>query len=113
LGSGALVILAAVEGGEETETPDVSDGIGLAEALLGLGGFRVLGVVEDRDELVITIETTAAVTGCAICGMCAEAHDRLEVAIRDLGDVDGTFRACRRTSGDHLTGRDGGVPSGR
>jgi len=35
----------------------VSDGIGLAEALLGLEGFRVLAVVESIDEVVITIET--------------------------------------------------------
>ena len=37
----------------------MSDGIGLAEALLGLEGFRVLAVVESTDELVITIETIA------------------------------------------------------
>lgn len=35
----------------------MSDGIGLAEALLGLEGFRVLAVVESIDEVVITIET--------------------------------------------------------
>src|SRR5438552_857153 len=62
----------------------MSDGTGLAEALLGLDGFRVLDVVEERDELVITIETTATVTGCSSCGVRAEAHDRLRVEIRDL-----------------------------
>jgi transposase len=62
----------------------VSDGTGLAEALLGLDGFRVLAVSEAPDELVVTIETTATVTGCASCGVRAEAHDRLEIEIRDL-----------------------------
>ncbi len=41
----------------------MSDGTGLAEALLGLDGFRVLAVVGDADELVITIETTVEVDG--------------------------------------------------
>ena len=36
----------------------MSDGIGLAEALLGLDGFRVLEVRETTGELVITVETT-------------------------------------------------------
>jgi hypothetical protein len=46
------------------ETPDVSDGIGQAEALLGLPGFRVLDVVEVDGEVVVTIETTAARAFC-------------------------------------------------
>jgi transposase len=62
----------------------VSDGTGLAEALLGLPGFRVLDVMETSEELVIRIETTATFTGCAGCGLRAQAHDRVEVAIRDL-----------------------------
>jgi transposase len=62
----------------------MSEGTGLAEALLGLDGVRVLDVVEERDELVITIETTASVTGCWRCGVRAEAQDRLRVEIRDL-----------------------------
>jgi transposase len=62
----------------------VSDGIGLAEALLGLDGFRVLEVTEDRDEVVIAIESTATFEGCASCGVRAEAHDRMPIAIRDL-----------------------------
>jgi hypothetical protein len=33
----------------------VSDGTGLAEALLGLSGFRVLEVIETVAELVVTI----------------------------------------------------------
>ena len=37
----------------------MSDGIGLAEALLGLPGFRVLDVSETDAEVVVTVETTA------------------------------------------------------
>jgi transposase len=62
----------------------MSDGTGLAEALLGLDGFRVLDVAEDPDELVITIETVASVVGCEGCGVRAEAHDRKAIDIRDL-----------------------------
>ena len=62
----------------------MSDGNGLAEALLGLDGFRVLEVSETPDELVVTIETTATVVGCAGCGSRAVAHERRVVPIRDL-----------------------------
>ncbi len=61
----------------------MSDGIGLAEALLGLDGFRVLDVTEGSDELVIRIETTADVVGCTTCGTRAEAHDRKTIRFRD------------------------------
>ena len=36
----------------------MDDAIGLAEALLGLDGFRVLAVSETPDEVCITVETT-------------------------------------------------------
>jgi hypothetical protein len=49
---------------DDEETPDPSDGTGLAEALLGLAGFKVLDVTEGENELVIAVETTASVTGC-------------------------------------------------
>jgi transposase len=62
----------------------MSDGNGLAEALLGLDGFRVLEVAEDSDELVITVETTTVIEGCRRCGTRAVAHDRRPVDIRDL-----------------------------
>jgi len=62
----------------------MSDGIGLAEALLGLDGFRVLDVSEVPDEVTVTIETTRERVGCARCGVRAEAHDRMRVEIRDL-----------------------------
>lgn len=62
----------------------MEDGTGLAEALLGLEGFRVLEVTESPDELVIHIETTAVVVGCSGCGTRAVAHERMTVDIRDL-----------------------------
>jgi len=62
----------------------MGDGTGLAEALLGLDGFRVLEVTETREEVVVGIETMATVVGCGSCGTRAEAQDRVEVAIRDL-----------------------------
>ena len=62
----------------------MNDGTGLAEALLGLPGFRVLEVIETDAELVVTIETTATFTGCEGCGVRAEAQDRVPVDVRDL-----------------------------
>lgn len=62
----------------------MDDATGLAEALLGLDGFRVLDVIETRSEVVVTVETTADVVGCATCGVRAEAQDRLRVDVRDL-----------------------------
>ena len=50
----------------------MSDGTGLAEAMLGLAGFTVLKVTEGEDEVVIAVETTASVTGCWSCGVLAE-----------------------------------------
>ena len=51
---------------------------------MGLGGFRVLAVAETPAEVVIEIETTAAVVGCPGCGVRAEAQDRMVVEVRDL-----------------------------
>jgi transposase len=62
----------------------MGDGTGLAEALLGLDGFRVLMVTETCDELVVEIETTVTSAGCAECGTQAVPHERMPVAIRDL-----------------------------
>jgi transposase len=62
----------------------MNDGTGLAEALVGLDGFRVLAVTETSDELIVEIETTADVVGCGECGTRAEAHERMAVAVRDL-----------------------------
>ena len=62
----------------------MDDATGLAEALLGLDGFRVLAVSEGPDELVIEIETTVEWTACVSCGVPAIAHERMPVAVRDL-----------------------------
>ncbi len=62
----------------------MGDGIGLAEALMGLSGFSVLEVTEADAEVVIVIETVGAVVGCSECGTRAEAQDRMPVEIRDL-----------------------------
>ncbi len=62
----------------------MGDGTGLAEALLGLDGFRVLEVAETPDEVVVDIETTTDSVGCGECGTRAVAHERRSVAIRDL-----------------------------
>ncbi len=62
----------------------MNDGTGLAEALLGLDGFRVLEVSETPAEVVVEIETTADFMGCSTCGTRAEAHERMPVEIRDL-----------------------------
>jgi len=43
-------------------------GTGLAEAMLGLPGFRVLEVTETPDEMTVTVETTAEVVVCSRCG---------------------------------------------
>jgi transposase len=65
--------------------PCVCDGTGLAEALLGLPGFKVLDVVESATgELTVTVETTVEVAGCPGCGVRAEAQDRMPVTYRDL-----------------------------
>lgn len=62
----------------------MSDATGLAEAMLGLDGFRVLDVSETADELVITVESTTAIEGCSRCGTRAVAHDRRRTDVRDL-----------------------------
>ena len=62
----------------------MDDATGLAEALLGLDGFRVLDVDETPAEVAVTVETTVALVGCATCGVRAEAQDRLRVDMRDL-----------------------------
>ncbi len=62
----------------------MDDGTGLAEALLGLDGFRVLEVSEEPAEVVVTVETVAGLVGCGRCGVRAQAQDRMPVHIRDL-----------------------------
>jgi transposase len=62
----------------------MSDGIGLAEVLLGLPGFRVLDVVESDGEVVVTIESTMVSAHCRSCGVRAEPQDRMPIDVRDL-----------------------------
>ena len=62
----------------------MDDATGLAEALLGLDGFRVLSVEETSSELKVTVETMDDFVGCPSCGVRAVAKDRLRVDIRDL-----------------------------
>lgn len=62
----------------------MDEGSALADALLGLPGFRVLEVTDTPGEVVIRVETTLTTTGCGACGTRAAAHERREVALRDL-----------------------------
>lgn len=60
------------------------NGIGLAEALVGLEGFRVLDVAESNGEVMVRIETIAELEACPECGRRAESQDRMERHLRDL-----------------------------
>lgn len=42
----------------------MADATGVAEAMLGLEGFRVLGVQEGAGQIVIEIETIGELVGC-------------------------------------------------
>ena len=62
----------------------MADATGVAEAMLGLPGFRVLGVEETDAEVIIQIEMSADLVGCPGCGVVARAHGRTAVEYRDL-----------------------------
>jgi len=62
----------------------MSDGIGLAEAMLGLPGLVVFDVEDVPGELVVRVESTRKKATCPSCRKRAEAHDRVEVHVRDL-----------------------------
>lgn len=49
----------------------MSDATGAPEALLGLRGFRVLGVQGDPGKVIVEIELVAGVVGCPGCGVVA------------------------------------------
>ena len=51
------------------------DATGVAEAMLGLPGFRVLDVRESAAEVIIEIEMLAELVGCPRCGVVARAHE--------------------------------------
>ena len=59
----------------------MNDATGLAEALLGLDGFRVLAVEETPSEVIVSVETVDDFVGCSSCGVRAEAKDRVRVDI--------------------------------
>ena len=64
---------------------DMGDGIGFAEALVGMPGFKITAVDElDHGELIVDVETAATVAWCRSCGVRAEAQDRMPTELRDL-----------------------------
>ena len=65
----------------------MSDATGVAEAMLGLPGFRVFDVHESPTELVIETKTVACLVGCPRCGVVARPHERMLLGIR-AGDRD-------------------------
>jgi transposase len=52
--------------------------------LLGLDEFELQAAVERGGELELTVQTTAALVGCAVCGVRAQSHARRTVRVRDL-----------------------------
>ena len=63
------------------------DAIGLAEAILGLDGFGVLGVEETACEVIIRVETSGGLVGCPGCGSVAVVHGRMVVEFRGSAGV--------------------------
>ncbi len=61
----------------------MTDGIGLAEKMLGLAGLKVLEVQEAVAEVVVRVESTRPKAFCASCRRRAQAQDRVEVHVRD------------------------------
>lgn len=81
----------------------MDDGIGLAEALLGLDGFVVLAVTEGAGERVVTVETKAGIARCGRCGTRAEAQDRMPIP---LGDRVADIQASTKPSALKPSGED-------
>ena len=52
--------------------------------ILGLDGFRLRAATEDDGELLMLVETTAAVVGCSGCGTRARSKGRRRTKVRDL-----------------------------
>ena len=61
----------------------MSDGIGLAEKMLGLPGLVVLEVDDVPGEVVVRVESTRSRAVCPSCRRRAQAQDRVEVHLRD------------------------------
>ena len=62
----------------------MSDGIGLAEKMLGLSGLVVTDVEDCPGEVVISVQSTKTKATCPSCRRRAQAQDRVEVHLRDL-----------------------------
>lgn len=62
----------------------MSDGTGLAERMLGLSGVLVLDVYEGVGEVTVTVESTKRKAWCPSCRKRAQAHDRVDVHLRDV-----------------------------
>jgi transposase len=60
------------------------DAMRACELLVGLDDMTVLAVEEADDALIVLVESTARVVGCAACGTRATVKDRPEVAFGDL-----------------------------
>ena len=52
--------------------------------ILGLDGFGLRAATEDDGELLMLVETTAAVVGCSGCGTRARSSGRRRTKVRDL-----------------------------
>jgi len=59
------------------------DGCLTAAVMFGVPGIRVLDARDDRRMLHLVVETTAALTACASCGVVATAHGRRSHRLRD------------------------------
>lgn len=70
----------------EWEAAGCGDATGYDVVVLGLEGFRVLGVVEDAAELVITVETVAEERRCPGCGGRATGKGRQTVVVPVAAD---------------------------
>ena len=115
----------------------MDDATGLAEALLGLDGFRVLAVKETPSEVIVMVETMADFVGCPTCGVRARprtgsgstsgtcpASDARPAGLAEAPlalcrsrlrsqDVDRGHRARRPTGRPHAAGRSRSHPPGR
>lgn len=136
-GARGPAIVAVVEDSYKEGPLAMTDGIGLAERLLGLHGVVVTDVVEEPGEVVVHVETTKVKAYCPSCRRRAESQDRVYVQLRDLPllrpaqpaggekasvalqdqglhqeDLDREDRRRRLPSGPHASLRHRGDPSG-
>ena len=66
-------------------------GIGMADAMLGLDGFKVLEVTEGDGEPTVRAENVVDRVKCDRCGQRAESQDRVDRVFRDLPCSDVRF----------------------